>query len=496
MVIYGVHPNHPFFMKKNTLWAIVGLMAAALLGIIFLQSYWISNAIELKREQFDVDVKTSLNMVAKELQEKELEELNRMEELLTVSEQIKLDARSSFTKSKIDLSALGQNKEGLSGLTKDYQDFRRFKPQSLGDRIEPQALENLLSRELGTRNIDTEYDYEVYATFNGVPPELVISNGTYAIAAAATSEVTELPEEVKELSKEEYHVPLFDNAGKLVVSFPQRSRFILEKVFYPLIAAVFFTAIVLFCFVYTVQVILTQKKVSEMKTDFVNNMTHEFKTPIATISLAVDSIMSPMILSKEDKVKRFADIIKQENKRMLSQVEKVLQMALLDKKDFKLNLDYVDLHEVIEQAVVNSHLLAEKRGGYVIADLQASKSRIEGDVTHISNIIHNLLDNANKYSIETPEISVRTRDVPNGVEVVVKDNGIGLSKEARKNIFDKFYRVHTGNVHDVKGFGLGLAYVKTMMTAHKGQIDVKSELGKGSSFILTFPLQIRENVDG
>ena len=170
-------------------------------------------------------------------------------------------------------------------------------------------------------------------------------------------------------------------------------------------------------------------------------------------------------------------------------------MALLDKQDFKLNLDFVDLHKVIEQAVTNSHLQAEKKGGFVTSDLQAKKYKIEGDLTHLSNIIHNLLDNANKYSREVPEISVHTRDVPNGIEVTVKDNGIGLSKEARKNIFDKFYRVHTGNVHDVKGFGLGLAYVKTMMTAHKGQIDVKSELGKGSSFILTFPYHIRSSVE-
>jgi len=306
--------------------------------------------------------------------------------------------------------------------------------------------------------------------------------------------MTILSEEVELFEKAEYAVQLFDNAGKLTVFFPQKSSIIWGAVLMPLMAAILFTAIVISCFAYTIQVIFTQKKLSEMKTDFVNNMTHEFKTPIATISLAVDSITSPMILSKQDKVKRFAGIIKQENKRMLAQVEKVLQMALLDKKDFKLNLDFVDLHEVIEQAVTNSHLQAEKKGGFVTSKLQATQSRIEGDLTHISNIIHNLLDNANKYSREIPEIMVSTRDVPSGIEVVVKDNGIGLSKEARKNIFDKFYRVHTGNVHDVKGFGLGLTYVKTMMTAHKGQIDVKSELGKGSSFILTFPHHIREKV--
>ena len=481
-------------MKKNTIWAIVGLMAAALLAIIGLQSYWIKNAVDLQSEQFDKDVNTVLKLVAQELQEKALAEMNQMDDLLTVGEKIKLDSKSKLTNTNLDFSGLGQKNEDISSATKAYHKFKRFKPTSLGDKISPPVLTELLSKELANRNIDTDYKYKVYETFKDVPPNEIISNGNYTISASVTDEVTALPDEI-ELSKSEYPVSLFDNAGKLVVSFPQKSSVIWGAVLLPLIAAILSVAIVFFCFAYTVQVIFAQKKVSEMKTDFVNNMTHEFKTPIATISLAVDSIVSPMILSKQDKVKRFAGIIKQENKRMLAQVEKVLQMALLDKQDFRLNLDFVDLHKVINQAVTNSHLQAEKRGGFVTADLQASKSRIEGDLTHLSNIIHNLLDNANKYSREIPEISVHTRDVPNGVEVVVKDNGIGLSKEARKNIFDKFYRVHTGNVHNVKGFGLGLAYVKTMMTAHKGQIDVKSELGKGSSFILTFPYHIRTNVE-
>jgi len=480
-------------MKKNTIWAIVGLMAAALMAITGLQSYWIKNAVDLQSEQFDKDVTIALKLVAQELQEQALEKMNHMNELLTVGEKVNLDAKSKLRNTSINFSGLGKNKEDISSATKAYQNYRKFKPLSLGEKINPSGLKELLSKELENRNIDTDYEFKVYETFKDVPPKLIISNGSYAISAPETSEVTELSEEIP-LSKSEYPVSLFDNAGKLVVSFPQKSSVIWGAVLLPLIAAILSVAIVFFCFTYTVQVIFAQKKVSEMKTDFVNNMTHEFKTPIATISLAVDSITSPMILSKQDKVKRFAGIIKQENKRMLAQVEKVLQMALLDKQDFKLNLDFVDLHKVINQAVTNSHLQAEKKGGFVTADLQANKPKIEGDLTHLSNIIHNLLDNANKYSREVPEISVSTRDVPNGVEVIVKDNGIGLSKEARKNIFDKFYRVHTGNVHDVKGFGLGLAYVKTMMTAHKGQIDVKSELGKGSSFILTFPYHIRSNV--
>jgi len=224
-----------------------------------------------------------------------------------------------------------------------------------------------------------------------------------------------------------------------------------------------------------------------MKTDFINNMTHEFKTPIATISLAADSITSPMISGNASKVNRFADIIKQENKRMLSQVEKVLQMAKFDNENLKLKVTELDIHGLIEEAVSNVSLQVEQRNGHVSTLLEAKNPIIMGDKTHISSMIHNLLDNANKYSPKNPTISVSTRNVRNGVEVIVTDKGIGMTSEAKKHIFDKFYRVHTGNLHDVKGFGLGLSYVKALMTAHNGTVNVQSELGKGSTFSLYFP---------
>jgi two-component system phosphate regulon sensor histidine kinase PhoR len=248
-----------------------------------------------------------------------------------------------------------------------------------------------------------------------------------------------------------------------------------------------FAALILACFGYTIWVIFDQKRLSEMKTDFINNMTHEFKTPIATISLAADSIMSSRISGDPDKVARFANIIKQENKRMNNQVERVLQMAQIDRRESRLRLTRVDLHEVIHRAVENISLQVEPRGGTAKAVLEAVNPVIEGDLTHVSNMINNLLDNANKYSPQAPQITVRTRDVAEGVEVVISDQGLGLSKEARKRIFDKFYRVHTGDLHDVKGFGLGLSYVRAMIEKHHGHIDVQSELGKGSDFILFFP---------
>lgn len=224
-----------------------------------------------------------------------------------------------------------------------------------------------------------------------------------------------------------------------------------------------------------------------MKTDFINNMTHEFKTPIATISLASDSILSPSILENKEKVTRFINIIKQENKRMLSQVEKVLQMAQIEKENVELKFNAVNLHETIEDAVINAELKIQAKGGTIQTVLLSQNPIIEADQIHISSIINNLLDNAEKYTPEHPEIVITTRDVKGGIEFDVSDNGIGMTKDALKLIFEKFYRVHTGNVHDVKGFGLGLSYVKAMVDAHHGKIFVKSEPGKGSIFTIYLP---------
>jgi two-component system phosphate regulon sensor histidine kinase PhoR len=224
-----------------------------------------------------------------------------------------------------------------------------------------------------------------------------------------------------------------------------------------------------------------------MKTDFINNMTHEFKTPIATISLASDSVLSPGIISNKEKVTRFMNIIKEENNRMLNQVEKVLQIARLDKKTLELKKNRLNIHELIEKAVGHSRLNVEQKSGSIEMDLQASDPFLQADQTHFSNIIHNVLDNAIKYTPENPRIQVTTRNLLKGFEMSIKDNGVGMTKEARKHIFDKFYRIPTGNVHNIKGFGLGLSYVKAIVEAHEGKVNVKSEPGKGSEFILFFP---------
>jgi len=229
-----------------------------------------------------------------------------------------------------------------------------------------------------------------------------------------------------------------------------------------------------------------------MKTDFINNMTHEFKTPIATISLAADSINNPVVKSNVSMIERYADIIKQENKRMLNQVEKVLQIARLDKKDFQLKITTLNINDLIKVAVSNTELRVNELGGTITTQLDATKTSIEGDENHISNVLHNLLDNAIKYSPEVLNINISSTNVKEGIEVKITDQGIGMTKDDLKKIFEKFYRVSTGNLHDVKGFGLGLSYVKAIADAHNGSVSAQSELGKGSTFIVYFPYGMKK----
>ena len=460
-------------MNKKAIWAIILLMSAAMIGIILLQIYWINDNIKFEEKQFDRNVLSAIKKVVDQLETSEKESIFSPSLISDYSSKIRSGGLMNANFSKLgnaDSNTLERKKVSQSFLPLDQ-------------RIEKDLLEEWLEYEFKDRGIDADYYYQVISNHTGV----IIDNGNFVVTEENFSTPTTMNNAIMNSS---YKIPLFredHDPGILSVHFPNRTGLIWSSAWKTLLASIIFTGLIMFCFSYTVLVIFRQKQVSEMKTDFINNMTHEFKTPIATISLAADSIMSPVIAGNADKVKRFADIIRQENKRMNNQVEKVLQMALIDKREFKLKTIEINMHDVINQAVQNSRLQVEKKQGTVSTYLQATQPYIKGDLTHISNIINNLLENANKYSPEKPEISVHTRNVKQGVEVIIMDKGIGMSKEAKKHIFEKFYRVHTGNIHDVKGFGFGLSYVKAMMDAHKGFINVKSELGKGSSFILTFP---------
>ena len=272
----------------------------------------------------------------------------------------------------------------------------------------------------------------------------------------------------------------------LLIDFPGRSGYIFQSVSILGFGSLMFTSIILLTFGMTLYYIQKQKKLAEIKSDFINNMTHEFKTPIATINLASDTMSSPKVLGNESKIKYYLDIIRQENKRMNNQVEKVLQMALIENQDFQLDFQKTDIHTIIENTIHISELLAKEKGGKIVSLLRASCSEIPVDEIHFANIINNLLDNAIKYSEKKPEILVETMTKDQKVFIRISDNGVGMTREVQKHIFDKFYRRPSGNIHNIKGFGLGLSYVKAIVDAHGGEVMVNSEPGNGSIFTLSF----------
>jgi two-component system, OmpR family, phosphate regulon sensor histidine kinase PhoR len=472
-------------MNKKEIWLIIGLMSAAVIGVMSLQIGFIQRSIQLNEDQFDSHILAALAKAAEKVEKVEDYNVSKFANGYSIK-RLQVDTvTGSYQYQQTDVisgdpSVLQQKMEAAQ-LKQEMFDT------PLEERIEVIQLDAILRQEFGERGISVPFSYGV---LSNASKTWVIFNNHYVVP-------NESQAAYDFLRTSNYKVNLFKNdlnsPGLLYVFFPTKTSIVWGSLWLTLLFSLLFVAVILACFAYTINVIFRQKKLSEMKNDFINNMTHEFKTPIATISLASDSITNPTVIGNPDKIRRFADIIRQENKRMNGQVEKVLQMAVIERGSINLNLSSIDLHQVIEQALSNITLQVERKDGTTHAILNAQKSIIEGDSNHISNIINNLLDNANKYSPEKPDITVSTRNVSNGVEVTISDKGIGMTKEAKKKIFEKFFRVHTGNVHDVKGFGLGLSYVKTMITAHKGSIDVSSELGKGSSFIVFFPFEVGQN---
>jgi two-component system, OmpR family, phosphate regulon sensor histidine kinase PhoR len=298
------------------------------------------------------------------------------------------------------------------------------------------------------------------------------------------------------LSKSNYKVNLYPNGifqknAMLSVYFPEKESFIYQTLNWLLVSSLFFSVIVLLTFAYSIYFLLKQKKISEMKSDFINNMTHEFKTPLSTISVAADSIANQKIIENPVRIRYFIDMIKKENNRMNRQVEDILTIARLDNKDFEFKWEAFNLHEVIEEAKQSIEIQVDKKGGSIQSELLAVNPVATSDPTHFANMIYNLLDNANKYSLNAPEIRISTKNTDRGVLITVEDKGIGMTKSVQSRIFERFYRQTSGNVHNVKGFGLGLSYVKAVLEANHGFINVFSEPGKGSRFELFIPF-IRE----
>ncbi len=341
-------------------------------------------------------------------------------------------------------------------------------------RISDTLLDSLIGSTLKESGIDQKYGFGI-----------ITERDSLALSRPATM--------AAEIGQSDFKTRLFphdflSSSYQLALYLPDRTSYLWTQMAPLLAATIIFMTIIALGFMYSMRTIIRQRQFAHRTTDFINNMTHEFKTPISTIALAAEALSAPQLAKQEESVQRFGRMIQDENKRMSHQVEKILQMATLEEGDYELNLTHVDLHELITKATDAILIRIQGRGGTLMRNLNATKTVISGDPVHISSIIHNLLDNALKYTPETPMISVTTENENNSITVNITDNGIGIAETDKTMVFEKYYRVSTGNVHNVKGFGIGLSYVKLMTEAHHGQITLESELGKGTEISLTFPL--------
>ncbi|MCO4292829.1 HAMP domain-containing histidine kinase [Solitalea sp. MAHUQ-68] len=349
-----------------------------------------------------------------------------------------------------------------------------WKKQSLLERVRPSNVDSLLKEGFNQARIDLNYQFSlvndssktVFHSVSTKPNSQKTIKGTYQTAL--------FPQDV------------LHSAGTLVVVFPNKSDFLWKKMGILILASSLIVLVIMACFAVVISALLRQKKLSEMKSDFINNMTHEFKTPVATIMLASEALRDEEMAADKKMINRYAGIIYDENLRLSSYVERVLSMARLEKSDLKLDQKQINMHNLIAAVADSMDLQFKRRTAILNFDLQATEYVITGDELHLSNVIFNLLDNALKYSEGTPEITISTQNLGNLLLIRVLDNGIGMTREQQSKVFDQFYRAHTGNLHNVKGFGLGLNYVYSIVKLLKGNISVKSEPQKGSTFELSF----------
>ncbi len=521
-------------MGKKLFILLIVLMSLSLVGIIFVQVFFINNSLENEKKQFTLNVKRSLGFVSGAIEDKEFKtyvdkmyrliasgavaDSSSFRELIIKTEDgnlnqtiiyrngileesykvpsmfldIGLDSVSISRISSQRQTSIYENNPidgnlNISSEKKIYEFSKlpelqkkqfeltyrdQFRNYPIYKRVTTEEVNELLQKQLQSDGIDTKFEFAIYDR---------------DLATRVQSNNFELDK------NSTYAVPLFlDNNGesnyRLYVNFTERNKYLFRTILGMTILSIIFTSIIIIAYASAIHQLIRQRQISEIKSDFINNMTHEFKTPIATINLALDAIRNPKIISDQEKVMRYLGMIRDENKRMHAQVENVLRISKLEKNELNISKDRVMLHDLIVDAIAHIELIVEDRNGYIRTHLNAEKSSVLANDTHFTNVIVNILDNAIKYSDGNPEIDVYTQNVGNNILLKISDKGNGMSKQVQKKIFEKFYREHTGNVHNVKGHGLGLAYVKQIVEDHQGHISVESEKGKGSTFTIKLPL--------
>ena len=347
-----------------------------------------------------------------------------------------------------------------------YNDISKRNPieERIGDI---NKFEKIIERNLERMNINLDFEYAIYDR----------------------DSITKISSKKFDLSNQSYSSLIFKDENdlsnySLKVAFPGRTPFLLGSLVSVIITSIIFTSIIIIAYVTTILLLLRQRQISQIKTDFINNMTHEFKTPIATINLALSAIKNPKTIVNKDKVKKYLQMIYDENNRMHDQVENVLMISHLERNQLNIEKTKQDINEIIDLAISHVSLIVENNNGNIITEKDADNSMVIGNETHLINVMVNILDNAIKYNDNSPEIFIKTLNVGSRILIEIIDNGIGMSKAVQSKIFEKFYRKQTGNLHDVKGHGLGLAYVKKIIAFHNGNITVDSAVGKGSKFTI------------
>lgn len=525
-------------MNKLFFRLLVLLMSLSLIGIILVQVYWFNTSFKNNEEQFRFHVKQVIGNVAEKLQQEEalsfIDKYKKLKDSIgkepqksdflefgyyqrdsrtneTIiysnniisedynisssffdkkSDSIKLKNFSAkrsteiYSNGNIDKSGLQQKitpdikirKTGKLEILDNaqfeifFKDIAATKP--LQDRVSKEKLEKLLHIELDEYGVKTPFEYSIYG--NGLATKIQSESFRYE-------------------KENTYSIPVFtDNEGnnkyQLLVSFPHKEKFLFSELVGITLLSIIFTLVIVIAYSSALNQLIRQRQISEIKTDFINNMTHEFKTPIATINLALDAIKNPKVIEDKEKIGRYLQMIRDENKRMHAQVENVLRISKLEKRELEITKESHNVHEIIEEAIEHVNLIIEDREGTITTHFDATRTTVLLNDVHFTNVIVNVLDNAIKYSPEYPKIDIYTENVKDFVIIKIKDHGLGMSKVAQKRIFEKFYREHTGDLHNVKGHGLGLAYVKRIVEDHNGQIFVESEKGKGSTFIIKLPL--------
>jgi two-component system phosphate regulon sensor histidine kinase PhoR len=525
-------------MNKLFFRLLIVLMSLSLIGIILVQVYWFNSSFQNNEEQFRFHVQQAIGNVSNKLQKQEaysfydkynrykdstgkapqkkdllefyyVQKNTRTNETIIYSnsiiaedysisssvfnkkiDSVKLKNFSSkrttevYNNNKIDNSSVQNNlipdsktqKSGNLDILDNAQFEIFFKDiaatMPIEERVSVEVIRKLLSNELDVFGIKTPFEFGIYSN----------------------SLATKIKSDKFKFDKNNtYSIPVFtDNEGsnnyQLLVSFPYKKKFLFSELLGITVLSIIFTLIIVIAYSSALNQLIRQRQISEIKTDFINNMTHEFKTPIATINLALDAIKNPKIIDDKEKVHRYLQMIRDENKRMHAQVENVLRISKLEKRELDISKESNNIHDIIDEAIEHINLIIEDRQGTITTHFDASRTTVLLNDVHFTNVIVNILDNAIKYSPEIPVIDIYTENVKDFVIIKIKDQGAGMSKVAQKRIFEKFYREHTGDLHNVKGHGLGLAYVKRIVEDHNGEVYVESEKGKGSTFIIKLPL--------